>query len=827
MAQRIEITKEMLDTFIHGRDPMEHIVCIECGYQDDEAYVIFRDNEGVKRVKREEFHPFMWAKVSFCLKLFGGNRQKLQAELKKWGIRCIGLITNYGDDPIPERMANGYTVMFQAQKKMSYSQFSRFFKYAGVALYDDKKKTEEDPKTKNSKEFIMLNPVEQFMMATGKRLFKGYESYDDLVRMTFDLETQGLNPEIHGIEQVGIRTNKGFEKILTIEGRGKERKENELKSIIEFLNYIKEIDPDVICGHNIENFDTNFFFVRSEVLGSSFKDLSEKIFKYPIYKRKKKAVLKIGGEVEYYNPTVVWGRYLVDSLHAVRRAQAMDSDMKKADLKYVTKYSKMNKPNRVYVPGDKISEIWNDYDHEYAFNDENGSWYIIDEKHPLKEGYESKTGDYVVMRYLLDDLYEGDKVECRYNEPNFLLCKMLPTGFSRACTMGTAAIWKMIMLSWSYENGLAIPDNAPKVNFVGGLSRLLVLGYIDKVAKLDYNSLYPSIDLTWGIKTPLDISNVMLYLLEYVLTERELYKGLKGKAGKEAGKYREQRNELEANGGDPKKIQELLLTIQHWESEESSNDKKQLPLKTVGNSFFGSYGSPNLFNWGDSICAEKTTCIGRQSLRLMISWFSNIGYRPIVGDSFSSDTPIFIKYDSDDRIDIKPIEELIDKDKIEIDALGREYDYSEKPYKVLCRSGWMKPEYVYRHDTDKQMYRVDDGRSVCDVTEDHSLFNEQGTKLKPSQLTPSIRLEYYKGSIEEIRKEYINDEKVKKWALLAAYRRLDRVPCDVLNGTKEQKELFIDTFLVHNHEQPITVETTTKTLMAGLLYLNKCLEENA
>ena len=49
-------------------------------------------------------------------------------------------------------------------------------------------------------------------------------------------------------------------------------------------------------------------------------------------------------------------------------------------------------------------------------------------------------------RYLLDDIWETDKVELRYNESNFLVGKMLPVKFQRMCTMGTATIWKYIML---------------------------------------------------------------------------------------------------------------------------------------------------------------------------------------------------------------------------------------------------------------------------------------------------------------------------------------------------------------------------------------------
>lgn len=49
-------------------------------------------------------------------------------------------------------------------------------------------------------------------------------------------------------------------------------------------------------------------------------------------------------------------------------------------MKYVTKYSKLNKPNRVYVPGNDINVTWADTVNEYAFNDENGHWFKITDK---------------------------------------------------------------------------------------------------------------------------------------------------------------------------------------------------------------------------------------------------------------------------------------------------------------------------------------------------------------------------------------------------------------------------------------------------------------
>lgn len=622
-----EINSEVINDFLTGFDPMERIVTLECGYGDDQVSIIYNNDIGEKRVKKENYYPFVWVKQSAAQRLFDGNRVELKKKMAEFGIRVKGLNIYNKDGKTAERLENGYRVMFYASKRMAYNKFLRFFQIAGMPVYPNDK--DKDQKS-SSKDFLAVSPIEQFMIQTGKRLFKGYDDYDELTRLEFDLETQGLEPKLHAIDQIGIRTNRGFEKILTITGEGNERRKNELIAIEEAIKIIADIKPDVITGHNSENFDWNYLIVRCDVLGSSMQEISSKYFKQALYKKKRQTVLKLGGEIEYYYPTVLWGYNITDSLHAVRRAQAQDSNMKKADLKYVTKYSKLNKPNRVYVPGDQIKKVWAITDPVYAFNNTNGLWYRITDEKPLQEGYEVTTGKYIVERYLLDDLYETDKVELRYNQSNFLLAKLLPTNFGKICTMGTAGTWKMIMLAWSYENDLAIPAFSTAKKFTGGLSRLLSVGYVDRIVKLDYNSLYPSIILTWDIASELDISGVMLQLLAYILDQREKFKRLKKKAKKHAEKLKDQKDIFQ---GTDEELRELIAEIQKWESEESANDKKQLPFKIFGNSFFGGFGAPDIFPWGDLICAEMTTCIGRQSLRLMIKWFSDRGYKPIVGDT--------------------------------------------------------------------------------------------------------------------------------------------------------------------------------------------------
>lgn len=762
-----EVSKEQIESFLNGSNPQERIIKIEGDYNDSKIHVIYRDEDGKMRIEHDDFYPFVWCKLSVCTKLYNGNRETLKQQMRLYGIKVKALRTNNSDGITPERMENGFRFMFYAQIPMSYTKFLEFFENGGCPVYGRK-----DDSSNRVQEFIAVSNTEQYMISTGKRLFKGYNDYDDLLRLTWDLETEGLDPHVNAISQIGIRTNKGYQKIITIEGDTQSEKfENEIKAIDEFFRIIREINPDVITGHNTENFDWNFISVRLELAGTSMKEFTKDYFNgVGIYKKNKQAVLKLGGEMEYYFPTVFWGHNVTDSLQAVRRAQALDSSMKKADLKYVSAYSKIKKKNRVYIKGKLIDETWLNLNKVYAFNDDNGNWFKTEPKTFEKtftnsdgvvtnrytfNGYDSKlidnqtneefefvTGRYIAERYLLDDLWEGDRVEHRYNGSNFLVGKMLPISFEKTCTTGTAALWKYILMGWSYENGLALPDFTPRKSFTGGLSRLLTVGYVDRVVKLDYNSLYPSIILTYGIETNIDIMGVMSAMLEYVLTQRELYKGLKAEFG---GKSKQMRKLLETMTKGTKEYAETEQKMNDFASESASNDKKQLPLKILGNSYFGAFGSGDTsgFNWSDIDAAEETTCCGRQSLRLMISHFVGLGYKPIVGDSFTGDTPLFVKYNDSNLIDIKTIAEMIDEDSVEVDVLGREYDYSKKNYKVLCRSGWCEPSYIYRHKTSKPIYTVSEGEMSIDVTEDHSLFTEDKKEIKPSQIKSTTKLEYY------------------------------------------------------------------------------------
>lgn len=839
-----KVSKEEIDAFLSGTDPMERIIKIECGYDEDKVSIIYRDEKGNKRIRRENFFPFVWTKQSVARQLYDGDRAKIKEKMSYYGIGVKTLRVNRDDGTVPERMERGYRLLFYAKMPMAYNKFMEFFKYSGHPIYPNEKDATHD-----LKEFIAVAPIEQYMIQTGRRLFKGYDDYDDLLRMQWDLETEGLDPNKDAISQIGVRTNKGFEEIITVEGEGEEKLKNELKAIMRFFEIIKELQPDILSGHNTENFDWNFINVRLSLRGIVMGEFSTQYFKRGVYKKNKQQVLKLGGEMEYFKPTVMWGTNLTDSLFAVRRAMAVNSNIKSANLKYITKFSKINKPNRVYVPGKIINDTWEDLSETYAFNNGNGEWFKVDDKrmsktledgspkytdynegdkHLLKDNsndtvYEFVTGRYIVQRYLLDDLWETDKVEYKFNVTNFFVCKLLPVSFEKACTMGTAAVWKYIMLAWSYEHDLAIPELISSRKFTGGLSRLLKVGKIKEQKKIDMNSLYPSIILTFCIKTPVDLMDIMSHLLEYLLTQREINKGLKKESIKKSERLAD---EIRHTSYDKQSVKKLLKEKEKADADAIFYDNIQACEKVICNGFFGSYGSGNPFPHSDLECAEETTCTGRQTLRLMIGHFTNLGtknglgkeynYCPVVGDSFTSDTPLYIKYKDSGLVDIKPISELIDEKSIEIDVLGREYDYSPKDYYVLCRSGWVEPSYIYRHKTNKPIYRVSEPSRdmTVEVTEDHSLFTADKKKIKPSELTKNTKLEYYEGGITSNVK-VLDEKRIIDYSKLLINGKLKAIPVDLLNATRECKLSFLSKIEEGFRGQ-------SKTLNAGLQYIKKC-----
>jgi DNA polymerase I len=609
------ISQEVIESFLNGGDPEEFIVGVEYDYPSNTIYKIIQDPTQGKIVKTDTFTPFIWVGDLSGLNFYGGSKSVQKRRMGEFGI-LIEKLETQGN----ERLENGMTHLVKSIK--SYTDLISFFRMGGLNPWDEKYR----------QYFTVLNPVEQYLIQKKKRLFKGIDEYSGVNRFVFDIETTGLDPETCVIILIGVKDNRGLNETIPAFGE-----DGEKKCIERFFKYIKDLKPTIVAGYNSAFFDWPFILKRAEILGVDVDGLTQ-IFTSQGMKEKE-GMLKLANEVEPYKQHVIWGFNIIDIAHSVRRAQAINSEIKSWGLKYITTYLEKDKPNRVYVDGGKISKIYLDNE-SYYVNPKTGGYKQIGEpgtedlltKFPGK--FEIWPGRKIVEQYLDDDLYETMIVDDSFSQSTFLLSKLVPTTYERIATMGTATLWKIIMLAWSYENNLAIPAKDEKRAITGGLSRLLNVGYSKNIVKFDYASLYPSIQLVYDVFPECDVMGVQKSMLKYFRDIRIKYKLLAGKLSKT----------------DP--VQAEMY------------DRKQLPIKIFINAYFGSLSAPHVFPWGDMNMGETITCVGRQCLRMMIMFYMKKGYKPLVMDTdgVNFETPLNI----DDTVYVgKGLNEMV--------TLGKEY----------------------------------------------------------------------------------------------------------------------------------------------------------
>lgn len=578
------ISQEIIENFLNGWDDEKYIVGVEYDYKTNKIYKIIQDPEQGKIIKEDSFTPFLWVGDLSGQNFYKNSKEQQKKAMGRHGI-LIEKLQTYGN----ERLENGLKYLVKSIK--SYTDLITFFKEGGI-----------DPWGDNHKHlFQILSPVEQFLVETKKRLFKGIDEYDGVYRFVFDIETTGLEADNDKIILIGVKDNRGLQKTIPAFGE-----DGEKKCIEEFFSIIRKLKPTIIGGYNSAFFDWPFILKRAKILGVDVAGLTAIFTKKGI--TEKEGVLKLANEVEPYTQHVIWGFNIIDIAHAVRRAQAINSEIKSWGLKYITQYLEKEKPNRVYVDGAWISKIYLDNE-SYYVNPKTGKYKQIGEpgteklleKYPGK--YEIWTGRKIVEQYLDDDLYETMVVDDSFSQSTFLLSKLVPTTYERIATMGTATLWKIIMLAWSYENNLAIPLKDEKRPITGGLSRLLSVGYSKNIVKFDYASLYPSIQLVYDVFPECDVMGVQKSMLKYFRNIRIKYK----------------RSAEKLKDTDPV-LSEMF-------------DRKQLPIKIFINAYFGSLSAPHVFPWGDMNKGETITCVGRQCLRMMIMFFMKKGYKPLVMDT--------------------------------------------------------------------------------------------------------------------------------------------------------------------------------------------------
>jgi uncharacterized protein YprB with RNaseH-like and TPR domain len=222
-----QATPEDIKVFLEGHDTEKYIVAVELDQTGDwsvdesnRVYTFIDDPKKGKMIKTQKFTPFLWTKSLKDSGFYNDDTERMRSEAKKHGIFTEKLRTD--DD---ERLEDGFKYIVKSSG--TYRDLVNFFKKGGL-----------DP-WKRKDLIQMVQPIEQFIIQTGKRLFKGFDDYTEVHKLVFDIETTSLDPNDGHIFLIGIKDNRGYRKIIdSYDDSGHWSEETERKMIIEFFKIL-------------------------------------------------------------------------------------------------------------------------------------------------------------------------------------------------------------------------------------------------------------------------------------------------------------------------------------------------------------------------------------------------------------------------------------------------------------------------------------------------------------------------------------------------------------------------------------------------------------
>lgn len=425
-----------MNKVIHGKDVTPNIVGAEV--DQDELILYIRDGDEVKRVNRTNEHYV--------------------------------LLSEYNDSIAPGRLkGNNHYKYF---KKFMNSSQKRSFTQAC--------------RHKGRDFWTCYNDVEASMIKYGFTMYKDMK-LSDLSVLSFDIETTGLDKEKCDVKLIS-NTFRDAAGVLHRRMFAYDSYPDTKSFIEDWCNWVVTIDPDIICGHNIINFD---FAVLEHVSRKCGANLSLGRDKSNVHINKYVSQFRKDGSQSYdYQNVNIHGREVIDTFFLSLKYD-IGRQYPSYGLKAIVKHEKMDKADRIYWDFEKDPAPWNDP----------AQWELF------KTYCEEDADDALKLFDLMIPQY-------------FYYAQYIPKSFQQIINSATGSQINSFMLRSYMQDGKSIPKGDAKVEYEGAIS-IGNPGIYKHVYKFDVASLYPSIILDKQICNPhKDPDGNFLQMVEYFTAER-------------------------------------------------------------------------------------------------------------------------------------------------------------------------------------------------------------------------------------------------------------------------------------------------------------------
>ncbi|HEV2045857.1 MAG TPA: DNA polymerase domain-containing protein [Chthoniobacterales bacterium] len=511
------------NTMLFGADPTPRIVAIELG-DTGTVKVYRREKDGATVAEVEPFHPFVWADSDVVD--LGIEAEKLAGDLKY-----------------------GWRVTVDIWKEL-------------IALRNGLKNAGRDF-------FAFTDPVQHYLTATGRTLFKGLP-FEELKRL--QLEVLSFEEPVAGVADAGpadhimsiaLSDNSGWEELIVVDPKNVE--ESEHAAIKRLTNLIKERDPDVIEGHNLFRFDLPYLVARAKKAKTKLDWGRSGGFL-----RSRPSRLQIAEKTIDYPKFTIDGRHFVDTFLL---AQFYDVGM------------------RTLSGFERL-----DVARHFGFCD--------------SEELSALTGKELQRAYIDNDERFRERALCAVRETRavadllspsyFIQAQIFPYNYQDVIVRGNATRINALLLREYFRQRHSIPEMPMVRGFEGGYTDIFFTGVARNVWHCDVASLYPSIMLAFDCFPNTD----RLQIFRHLLTDLRQFR-LEAKAQMRAAK-------------NPKE-QRYFHALQNT-------------FKILINSFYGYLGFAQ-GNFADFDAAARVTQIGRDLLKKMIDWLNAQGAQAIEVDT--------------------------------------------------------------------------------------------------------------------------------------------------------------------------------------------------
>ena len=420
-----------LHSLLYGRDDLQLIVGLDCDAVTSTIHIYRREGDRVTE-DTAPFAPYLYLDGSEILDRAGVGRETV----KLAGESGFNLLARFAG-------CEEYT---SALKQIASYYRSHRMEFAQQPYYE-------------VKEF-----AHQHMLAAGVTHFLGMEWADVRtlhLELKLNVSDELADPKSkeHRIVELGLKCG---DSAVLLDGE----KLGEERLLSSFVELTKELDPDVICGHNLYKHILYFLFVRARKhkislgLGRGERDVWSERYTMPLAERR----------LEF--PRLrMFGRSLLDTWILAQSYDIFKREMDSYDLPYLAAYLGLRESER----------------------EEPDTLAALDET--------ADVANTLVQNY-------------------FHLSQMLPYDLEDSVIKGNATKINSMLLREYYTKASALPYPAEGRMFPGGYTDVRITGVVRPVINVDIASLYPSLILTRKLFPQSDRLGVFESALRELLAQR-------------------------------------------------------------------------------------------------------------------------------------------------------------------------------------------------------------------------------------------------------------------------------------------------------------------